>query len=75
MKLRLDLLQHLTTEDILEEALANNHRYQAEPLFSRTGTGSLAPATPEEREAEIERGEALIQKLRDRLEAAGRHME
>jgi hypothetical protein len=32
MKLRLDLLEHLTAEDILEEARANQHRYKA--LFS-----------------------------------------
>jgi len=30
MKLRLDLLEHLTDEDILEEVLANNHRYKPE---------------------------------------------
>lgn len=34
MKLRLDLLEHLTDEDILEEVLANTHRYKPEPLFS-----------------------------------------
>jgi hypothetical protein len=33
MKLRLDLLEHLTDEDILEEVLANNHRYKPEPPF------------------------------------------
>jgi len=41
MKLRLDLLEHLTVEGILEEVLVNNHRYRPEPLFSRTGFGSL----------------------------------
>jgi hypothetical protein len=41
MKLRLDLLEHLTAEDILEEVLANNHRYKPEPNFSKTGVGSL----------------------------------
>jgi hypothetical protein len=43
MKLRLDLLEHLTADDLLEEVLANNHRYKAEPLLSKTGTGSLSP--------------------------------
>ena len=35
MKLRLDLLEHLTDQDILEEVLANNHRYKPEPHFQR----------------------------------------
>ena len=44
MKLRLDLLEHLTAADILEEeAAANQHRYKAGPSFSRTGTGYLSP--------------------------------
>jgi hypothetical protein len=41
MKLRLDLLEHLTAEDILEEAVATVHRFKPEPLLSKTGTGSL----------------------------------
>ena len=36
MKLRLDLLDQLTEEDLLEEILANNPRYKPEPLFSKT---------------------------------------
>jgi hypothetical protein len=43
MKLRLDLLEHLTAADILREAAANQHRYKAEPSFSKTGTGYLSP--------------------------------
>jgi len=39
MKLRTDLLEHLTDEDIMEEVLANNHRYKAEPLLSKTALG------------------------------------
>jgi hypothetical protein len=67
MKLRLDLLKHLTADDILEEAAANQHRYQAEPNFSKTGVGSLRPATVEERTQEEARSEALIRKLKKRL--------
>ena len=66
MKLRLDLLEHLTDEDILEEVLANNPRYKPEPLFSKTGVGSLLPATIEERASEIERSMALTQRLEER---------
>ena len=53
MKLRLDLLEHLSDEDILEEVLANNHRHKPEPLFSRTGVGSLSSASIEERVSEV----------------------
>ncbi len=70
MKLRLDLLEYLTDEDILEEALANVHRYQAEPQFSKTGVGYLHPATPEERQQEIARSEALHKRLIKRQQQA-----
>ncbi len=73
MKLRLDLLEHLTAEDILEEALANNHRYKPEPLFSKTGVGSLSPATPEECAQEEARGEALVARLKGRAQARGQN--
>lgn len=42
---RRNLLEHLTDEDILEEVLANNHRYKPEPLFSKTGVGNLSSAS------------------------------
>lgn len=70
MKLRLDLLEHLTDEDILEEVLANNHRYKPEPLFSKTGVGYLKPATPEDRAQEEARSEALIERLKKRAAAS-----
>ena len=72
MKLRLDLLEHLTDEDLLEEVLANNHRYKPEPLFSRTGVGSLSSASIEERAQEEARSTALIQRLTQRLQASGK---
>ena len=71
MKLRLDLLEHLTSEDILEEVLANNHRYKPEPNFSKTGVGSLSPASIKERAQEEERSTALIQKLKQRSQKSG----
>lgn len=67
MKLRTDLLKFITEEDIAEEAAANVHRFKPEPLFSRTGTGSLTPATAEEKAAEIQRSEARIQRALQRL--------
>ena len=72
MKLRLDLLEHLTDEDILEEVLANNHRYKPEPLFSKTGTGSLSSASTEERAKEVEHSTALTRKLRARARKNGK---
>ena len=72
MKLRLDLLEHLTGEDILEEVLANNHRYRPEPNFSKTGVGSLSSASTEERAQEEARSTALIERLKQRAQASGR---
>lgn len=72
MKLRLDLLEHLTMEDIAEVALANTHRYSAEPLFAKTGVGYLKSATEEEKLAEIARIEALTKRLEERKAAAER---
>lgn len=71
MKLRLDLLKHLTDEDILEEALANNPRYKSEPLFSKTGVGSLSSASIEERAQEEARSTALIKRLKARAQKSG----
>lgn len=71
MKLRLDLLEHLTNEDIMEEVLANNHRYKPEPFFSKTGVGSLSSASTEERAQEEARNTALIQRLIERSQQSG----
>ena len=71
MKLRLDLLEHLTDEDILEEVLANNHRYKPEPLFSKTGAGSLSSASTGERAQEEARSTARIQRAMERLKQSG----
>ena len=57
-------------EYILEEALANSHRYKAESLLSKTGVGYLRPATPEERRPEEIRSEALIAKVKQRAAVA-----
>ena len=72
MKLRLDLLEHLTAEDILEEAKANQHRYKAEPTFSKTGVGHLSPRSTQDSVNEAARSEALTRKLTARLRATGK---
>jgi len=71
MKLRLDLLEQMTDQDILEEVLANNHRYKPEPLFSKTGVGSLSSASTEERAQEEARSTARIQRAIERLKQNG----
>ena len=72
MKLRLDLLEHLTDEDIMASVVENNHRYKPEPLFSKTGTGSLSSASIEERAREVERATDLTRKLEERARQSGK---
>jgi len=72
MKLRIDLLEHLTDEDILREGLANVHRYKPEPLFSKTGVGSLSSASTVERANEVERSTELIRRLEERARQGGK---
>lgn len=71
MKLRIDLLDQLTDQDILKEALANNPRYKPEPHFSKTGVGSLSSASTGQRAQEEARSTALIEKLKRRQRASG----
>jgi hypothetical protein len=72
MKLRLDLLKQLTVNDVVEEAAANQHRYKAEPTFSKTGTGHLSPRSIEDSVREAERSTALTEKLTKRLQQIGK---
>jgi hypothetical protein len=72
MKLRLDLLEHLTMEDIAEVALANSPRYKPEPLFSKTGTGSLSPTSMEDSAREAELNTELIRKVEARQARNGK---
>jgi len=62
MKLRADLLKYATPKEALKEMLANNNRYEPEPLFSQTGTGSLSSASTRQRAQEVERSTARIRK-------------
>lgn len=67
MKIRFDLLELLTEEDLLQAAILSVDRFDPEPNFSKTGKGALRPATPEERAQEEARSEALIKALKLRL--------
>ena len=72
MKLRTDLLKHLTVEDFIEEAAETVHRYKPEPLLSKTGTGSLSPSSTEERAKEDARNTALTRRLLERASVSGK---
>ncbi|NBS79988.1 hypothetical protein EBS57_09395 [bacterium] len=72
MKLRLDLLEQMTPADIAEQAEKNVHRFEPEPLFSKTGVGSLSPASTNERALEVEHSMELTQKLERRARKAGK---
>lgn len=71
MKLRTDLLKHLTPEDIAQAAEETVHRFKAEPLFSRTGVGSLSPTSTEDRVREEAHNTELIRKLKERARQNG----
>jgi hypothetical protein len=73
MKLRLDLLEHLTAADILEEAAANQHRYKDEPSFSKTGVGHLSPRSMADSVNEAKRSQALTRRLTRRLQKNGKN--
>jgi hypothetical protein len=72
MKLRLDLLEHLTTDDIRQAAEESVHRFKPEPTFSKTGTGTLLSASTEERAKEVEHSMALTRKLEQRARRTGK---
>ena len=72
MKLRLDLLEHLTAEDIRQAAENSVHRFKPEPNFSRTGTGSLSSASTSERAKEVEHSMELTRKLEERARRNGK---
>jgi hypothetical protein len=72
MKLRLDLLEHLTAEDIRRAAVESVHRFKPEPLLSKTGTSSLSSASTEERAREVEHSMELTRKLRARARRSGK---
>jgi len=72
MKLRFDLVEEITPEMLMESVLANNHRYKAEPLLSKTGTGSLSPASTEDRAIEEKLSMDLTRKLTSKSGGAGK---
>ncbi len=64
MKLRIDLLEYMRPEDILDFAGWDIERWSAEPVFGKTGKGHLGPMTPELRAKEME----MMEEIRRRVE-------
>ena len=73
MKLRFDLVEKITPEMLMESVLANNHRYKAEPLLSKTGTGSLSPTSTEDRAIEEKLSTDVTRKLMTKSEDDGKN--
>ena len=72
MKLRLDLLDQLTAEDIRQAAEESAHRFKPEPFLSKTGVGSLSSASTEERAREVKHSMELARKLEKRARRIGK---
>jgi hypothetical protein len=72
MKLRTDLAEHLTAEDLCRAAEESVHRFKPEPHFSKTGTGSLSSASTEERAREVAHSMELTRKLEQRAKRNGK---
>jgi len=72
MKFRPDLVKKLTPKMLKESVVANTPRYKSEPLFSKTGTGSLSTASTEQRASEDALSTAIIQKLMSESAGNGR---
>ncbi len=72
MKIRLDLVKALRPEDVLEMASANSHRYNAEPVFSKTGVGKLSPTSIKDSVREEKLSTALIRKVSKRVSKGGK---
>jgi hypothetical protein len=71
MKLRFDLVAHLSAEDVAQEAEATVHRFMPEPRFPKTGTGSLSPTSIEELANEAERSMERTARLESRAKPNG----
>ena len=72
MKLRFDLAEKVTPEMMMASVLANNHRYKAEPLLSKTGTGSMSPTSTEDRANEEKLSLEITQKLMSGSDNSGK---
>lgn len=72
MKMRLDLAKELRPQDVLKLAEANSHRYSAEPVYSKTGTGKLSPTSTEDSARDSALSTALIRKVTRRVKRNGK---
>ena len=72
MELSFALAEKVTPAMVMESVLANNHRYKAEPLLSKTGIGSLSPASTEDRANGEKPGSAIAPKRMSKSASAGK---
>ena len=72
MELSLDLLNVMTTEDVLKEALRNQHRYSAEPTFYKSGHGKLLPTSIKDYAIGAKHTKVFVQKLKQRSLKSGK---
>ena len=71
MKVCTEGFEFITQEEMLEEALLTLHRFKPEPNFSKTGVGSMLPASTEERANEAERLSASVAKIEEHAKQNG----
>ena len=64
--------QNSHLQDIRKAAEESVHRFKPEPLFSKTGTGSLLSASTEERAQEAAHSTELTRKLKQRAQRSGK---
>lgn len=71
-RLRVDLVEQITPELLLPGVLANQHRYKPSPLLATTGSGSLAPSTPEDVALNRQLHRKLVRTLKAKAKREGR---
>ena len=72
MQIRTDLLKFVTAEDVLAIGLENQHRFSAEPVFSKRGTGHLSATSTEDSAKMEKQATELRRKLTTRSKKAGK---
>jgi len=71
MRLRMELVELVIPEDVLKQALENQHRYSSAPVFSIIGVGHLSPTSTEDSARELEQITELQGKIISRLRKSG----
>jgi len=67
----MELVKLVTPEEVLKQALENQHRYSPSPVFSKTGVGHLSPTSTEDSTREMWQITELQGKVISRLRKSG----